>query len=429
VNAFDLTGRLAVVTGARRGIGRAMARALAEAGADVIGVSAQLEETGSDVEKDVLAAGRTFEALRTDFADPEAVRALGTDLAGRERPVDILVNNAGTIRRAPATEHTDEDWELVLQVNLNAQFALSRAVGAAMVARGHGKIVFTASLLSFQGGITVPGYTTAKHGIAGLTKALANEWAPHGVNVNAIAPGYIATDNTHRPPGRPGPQQGHPGPHPGRPLGQRRRPGGRHGVPRLGRRRLRPRRRPARRRRMARPMTGTDPAAVLDGARVLPVLTVPSAAMAGPLADALVAGGARCAEVTFRTPDAEQVLKTMAAHGGLTVGAGTVLTPEQVDRAVAAGARFVVSPGFDEDVVAKCRELGVTVVPGIASATELMRALRSGLDPRHGSCPRAASTLRACPPTSPSLRSSPSAAAGWPPPPIWSAASTARSAG
>jgi 2-dehydro-3-deoxyphosphogluconate aldolase/(4S)-4-hydroxy-2-oxoglutarate aldolase len=127
-------------------------------------------------------------------------------------------------------------------------------------------------------------------------------------------------------------------------------------------------------------MTGTDLAAVLDGARLLPVLTVPAAAMAGPLADALAAGGARCAEVTFRTPDAEQVLKTMAAHGGLTVGAGTVLTPEQVDRAVAAGARFVVSPGFDEDVVAKCRELGVPVAPGIASATELMRALRSGLD-------------------------------------------------
>ncbi|MGW2638051.1 SDR family oxidoreductase [Streptomyces sp. NPDC001348] len=193
---FDLTGKLAVVTGARRGIGRAMARALAESGADVIGVSASLEAAGSDVEKDVVAAGRTFEAIRTDFAEPEAVRALGADLAGRERPVDILVNNAGTIRRAPAAEHPDEDWELVLQVNLNAQFALSRAVGAAMVARGHGKIIFTASLLSFQGGITVPGYTAAKHGIAGLTKALANEWAPHGVNVNAIAPGYIATDNT-----------------------------------------------------------------------------------------------------------------------------------------------------------------------------------------------------------------------------------------
>ncbi|MGQ4406153.1 SDR family oxidoreductase [Streptomyces hayashii] len=196
MNAFDLTGKLAVVTGARRGIGRAMARALAEAGADVIGVSASLGKSGSAVEKDVTAAGRTFEAIRTDFADPAAVRALSTDLAGRERPVDILVNNAGTIRRAPAAEHPDADWDLVLQVNLSAQFALARAVGASMVARGRGKVIFTASLLSFQGGITVPGYTAAKHGVAGLTKALANEWAPHGVNVNAIAPGYIATDNT-----------------------------------------------------------------------------------------------------------------------------------------------------------------------------------------------------------------------------------------
>ncbi|MFF6883721.1 SDR family oxidoreductase [Streptomyces sp. NPDC012421] len=196
MNPFDLTGRLAVVTGARRGIGRAMARALARAGADVIGVSAHLEEAGSDVEKDVTAAGRHFEALRADFADPEAVRALGAELAGRERPVDILVNNAGTIRRAPAAEHGDDDWDTVLQVNLSAQFALTRAVGAVMLARGTGKVIFTASLLSFQGGITVPGYTAAKHGIAGLTKALANEWAPHGVNVNAIAPGYIATDNT-----------------------------------------------------------------------------------------------------------------------------------------------------------------------------------------------------------------------------------------
>ncbi|MFE5144297.1 SDR family oxidoreductase [Streptomyces fagopyri] len=197
MKTFDLTGKLAAVTGARRGIGRAMARALAEAGADVIGVSANLENSGSHVEKDVVAAGRSFEAIRTDFADPEAVRALGADLAGRKRPVDILVNNAGTIRRAPAVEHTDADWELVLQVNLNAQFALTRAVGAAMVARGRGKVIFTASLLSFQGGINVPGYTAAKHGITGLTKAFANEWAPHGVNVNAIAPGYIATDNTH----------------------------------------------------------------------------------------------------------------------------------------------------------------------------------------------------------------------------------------
>jgi 2-dehydro-3-deoxyphosphogluconate aldolase/(4S)-4-hydroxy-2-oxoglutarate aldolase len=127
-------------------------------------------------------------------------------------------------------------------------------------------------------------------------------------------------------------------------------------------------------------MTGTDLPRVLAGARVLPVLTVPSVATAGPLADALAAGGARCAEVTFRTPDAELVVKAMAAHGGLVVGAGTVLTPQQAERAVAAGARFVVSPGFDEDVVAKCRELGVPVVPGIATATELMRALKAGLD-------------------------------------------------
>jgi 2-dehydro-3-deoxyphosphogluconate aldolase/(4S)-4-hydroxy-2-oxoglutarate aldolase len=127
-------------------------------------------------------------------------------------------------------------------------------------------------------------------------------------------------------------------------------------------------------------MSGADVASVLAGARLLPVLTVPSTATAGPLADALAAGGARCAEVTFRTPEAEQALKAMAAHGGLTVGAGTVLTPEQAERAVAAGARFVVSPGFDEEVVAKCHELGVPVVPGIATATELMRALKAGLD-------------------------------------------------
>ncbi len=127
-------------------------------------------------------------------------------------------------------------------------------------------------------------------------------------------------------------------------------------------------------------MNATDLASVLAGARVLPVLTVRRVSTAAPLADALAAGGARCAEVTFRTPEAEQVLKEMAAHGGLAVGAGTVLTPEQAERAVAAGARFVVSPGFDEEVVAKCRELGVSVVPGIATATELMRALKAGLD-------------------------------------------------
>ena len=127
-------------------------------------------------------------------------------------------------------------------------------------------------------------------------------------------------------------------------------------------------------------MTGLDLAAVLAGARLLPVLTVPDVMPAGPLADALAAGGARCAEVTFRTPDAEQVLEAMAAHGGLTVGAGTVLTPEQAERAVAAGARFLVSPGLDAEVVGKGHELGVPVVPGVATATELTRALKAGVD-------------------------------------------------
>lgn len=123
----------------------------------------------------------------------------------------------------------------------------------------------------------------------------------------------------------------------------------------------------------------TDLTAALSGARILPVLTLPDVATAAPLAEALAAGGARCAEVTFRTPDAEHALRAMAAHGGLTVGAGTVLTPEQAKRAVEAGARFVLSPGFDAEVVQTCRELGVPVVPGIATATELMQALRAGL--------------------------------------------------
>jgi len=192
---FDLTGSLAVVTGARRGIGRAMAVALACAGADVVGISAQLEED-SEVGEEVRAAGRGFEALRCDLADREAVVDLGRLLASRDRTPDILVNNAGTIRRQPAAAHALELWDEVLAVNLSSQFALTQLLAGPMLERGRGKVVFTASLLSFQGGINVPGYTASKSGIAGLTKALANEWAPLGVNVNAIAPGYIATDNT-----------------------------------------------------------------------------------------------------------------------------------------------------------------------------------------------------------------------------------------
>ncbi|TNH24978.1 SDR family oxidoreductase [Micromonospora orduensis] len=192
---FDLTGRTAVVTGARRGIGLAMAEALALAGADVVGVSAQLEADGSEVERLVRAAGRRFTALRADLADRAAVHRLARDLTALG-PIDILVNNGGTIARTPAVDHPDEMWDHVIEVNLSSQFVLSREIGRTMVERGHGKIIFTASLLSFQGGITVPGYAASKSGIAGLTRALANEWAGHGVNVNAIAPGYIATDNT-----------------------------------------------------------------------------------------------------------------------------------------------------------------------------------------------------------------------------------------
>ena len=193
MSLFDLTGKLAVVTGARRGIGSAMAVALAQAGADVIGVSMSLEDD-SEVGKLVTAAGRSFEGRRCDLADRAAVLGLGAELA--DRAPDILVNNAGTIRRQPAAEHALDLWDEVIGVNLSSQFALTQAVARPMLRRGSGKVVFTASLLSFQGGINVPGYTASKSGIAGLTKALANEWAPRGVNVNAIAPGYIATDNT-----------------------------------------------------------------------------------------------------------------------------------------------------------------------------------------------------------------------------------------
>ncbi|MBQ1016654.1 2-dehydro-3-deoxy-D-gluconate 5-dehydrogenase KduD [Micromonospora sp. D93] len=192
---FDLSGRTAVVTGARRGIGLAMAEALAKAGADIVGVSAQLEAEGSEVERRVRATGRRFTALRADLGDRAAVHGLASDIVALG-PVDILVNNGGTIARTPAAEHPDEMWDHVIEVNLSSQFILSREIGRTMVERGRGKIIFTASLLSFQGGITVPGYAASKSGVAGLTKALANEWAAHGVNVNAIAPGYIATDNT-----------------------------------------------------------------------------------------------------------------------------------------------------------------------------------------------------------------------------------------
>lgn len=193
---FDLTGKTALVTGAKRGIGRGMAEALAAAGADIIGVSATIETTGSAVGDAVQALGRNFTAHQVDFADKDAVVHFAKTLEADGVVPDILVNNAGTIKRHPAAEHPDEWWDEVIEVNLSAQFRLSREIGRQMIARGSGKIIFTASLLTFQGGITVPGYSASKGGIGQLTKALANEWASKGVNVNAIAPGYIATDNT-----------------------------------------------------------------------------------------------------------------------------------------------------------------------------------------------------------------------------------------
>jgi 2-deoxy-D-gluconate 3-dehydrogenase len=191
--SFDLTGTTAVVTGARRGIGFAMAEGLAMAGADIIAASASQEADGGAIGARVRELGRTFEGHAVDFTDREAVLAFGA--AVRDR-TDILVNNAGTIRRSPAAEHPLEWWDEVLDVNLRNQFVLTQAIGASMVERGGGRVIFTASLLSFQGGINVPGYTAAKSGVVGLAKALSNEWAGHGVTVNAIAPGYISTDNT-----------------------------------------------------------------------------------------------------------------------------------------------------------------------------------------------------------------------------------------
>lgn len=196
LDKFSLEGKTALVTGCKRGIGKAMALGLADAGADIIGVSASLEESGSEVEKEVKELGRDFSAYQCDFSNRDALYEFIRKVKDDHARIDILINNAGTIARKPAADHPDEYWDKVVEVNLNAQFILTREIGKEMVNRGYGKIIFTASLLSYQGGITVPGYAASKGGIKQLTMAFSNEWAGNGVNVNSIAPGYIRTDNT-----------------------------------------------------------------------------------------------------------------------------------------------------------------------------------------------------------------------------------------
>ena len=195
LNSFNLTGKVALVTGVGQGLGHGMAVALAEAGADIAGLylaDCSLTETA------VTALGRRFLPIQANLqtASVDELNEMVATIQSELGSLDILVNNAGIIRRAPAVDFSETDWNAVIQINLNALFFLSQAAGRVMVAQGSGKIINIASMLSFQGGITVPAYTAAKSAVAGLTKALANEWAASGVNINAIAPGYMATDNT-----------------------------------------------------------------------------------------------------------------------------------------------------------------------------------------------------------------------------------------
>jgi 2-deoxy-D-gluconate 3-dehydrogenase len=193
---FDLSARRALVTGANKGIGAGIVLALAEAGADIIGVSKSMPHDGGPIAAAVRALGREFIPLAADLVAADAVADLVARLDGLDRPVDILVNNAGIANRAPAEDHTNAQWDEAFAVNLTAPFQLARELGARMLARGHGKIIFLASMMSYQGGRNVVGYAASKSGVVGVVHALANEWADRGVNVNAIAPGYIETDLT-----------------------------------------------------------------------------------------------------------------------------------------------------------------------------------------------------------------------------------------
>jgi 2-dehydro-3-deoxy-D-gluconate 5-dehydrogenase len=193
---FSLKNKIALVTGCNRGIGKGMAIGLAEAGADIIGVSASMPLEDSGVRQEVEKLGQKFTPYQADFSSRESIYQFLGKVKTDFPKIDILVNNAGTIMRKPAAEHLDEYWDKVMAINLDAQFIIAREIGGEMIKNGSGKIIFTASLLTFQGGINVPGYAASKGAIGSLVKALANEWACKGVNVNAIAPGYIATDNT-----------------------------------------------------------------------------------------------------------------------------------------------------------------------------------------------------------------------------------------
>lgn len=195
MSLFDLSNKTALVTGCTKGIGKAMAIGLAEAGADIIGISNSLNEN-SEVVKKVTSIGKKFTVYQADFNNRIALETCIETINTNHPNIDILINNAGTIMRAPAADHSNEYWDTVLNINLDAPFLLARSIGKQMIANGHGKIIFTCSLLSFQGGVNVPGYAASKGAIASLVKALANEWAGKNVHVNGIAPGYISTDNT-----------------------------------------------------------------------------------------------------------------------------------------------------------------------------------------------------------------------------------------
>jgi 2-deoxy-D-gluconate 3-dehydrogenase len=190
---FSLAGKKALVTGSSKGIGAAIAQALAYAGADIV-LLGRTAESLEATKSSIVNIGRKVEIVLCDVSSPEAIKEVFANIA--EMNVDILINNAGSISRAPAAETEIDDWHRIIDTNLNSVFQISQACGRAMIAKGSGTIINIASLLSFQGGINVPAYTASKHGVAGVTKALANEWGSRGVTVNAIAPGYISTDNT-----------------------------------------------------------------------------------------------------------------------------------------------------------------------------------------------------------------------------------------